>query len=642
MTNKLVAGAWLFLFLAVASLPSLPAAPIHTAASRGNITQIEKLLSDGADVNAPHEVSGLTPWQVARMHGRDEAAELLAKKGADTKREFPKPEDILDRALKSSVKSDGPGFAILVSRDGKVLYERGFGMEDIEAKKPITPDTTFRIGSVTKQFTATAVLLSEEDGKLKVTDTLAKFYAGFPRGDKMTLHQLLTHTSGLYNFTALPGFMKEVTKSKTAEQVIATFRDVFPNFEPGSSHMYCNSGYFLLGDIVEKAQGRSYVALLKERVFDKEGMKSTDAHRPDPGLAHEARGYAPNDKKDGKTGWKPAIDWHMSQAGGAGELYSTVGDLYRWNEAIYHGRVLRPESQKKAFTPLKDYSDAPKKLEAFDGNYAYGWVVAEVRGLKSIWHNGGLDGFTSELRRFPDQNVTVVVLSNSASPIGGFTAAGVAELAARQFLWREMQPQPCFREEALAEGTKLDDYVGTFDFSVLGVMRFRVERGRLQAKLADQRWGDVGPAGKDIFREPDVDANFEFKRDEKGAVSSVTLKQRGAVPSGNRFTEPKEGEMTRDALHELTGKYQLGTQIFEMKLSPRGSFLLGKLGEQSDFAYYPMAEKKDHVFCKAIRVELEFKREKDGRVQTLVLHQNGMAMPFAKVMQEEKAKEQGS
>jgi CubicO group peptidase (beta-lactamase class C family) len=639
MTNKLVAGACVFLCLGTASLP---AAPIHAAASAGNLTRLEELLSGGADVNAPHDVSGLTPWQMARMHGREEAAALLAEKGADTKREFPKPEDLIDRVLKSSLKPDGPGFAILVSRDGKVLYEYGFGMEDIEAKQPITPDTVFRIGSVTKQFTATAVLLSEEDGKLKVTDTVAKYYPGFPRGDKMTLHQLLTHTSGLYNFTALPGFMKEVTKPMTAAQVIASFRDVFPNFEPGSSHMYCNSGYFLLGDIVEKAQGRSYVALLKERVFDKEGMKSTGAHRPDSGLAHEARGYAPKDEKAGKAGWKPAINWHMSQAGGAGELYSTVGDLFRWNEAIYHGSVLRPESQKKAFTPLRDHPDAPKKLETPDGNYAYGWVVAEVRGLKSIWHNGGLNGFTSELRRFPDQNVTVVVLSNSASPIGGFSAASVAELAARQFLWREMKPQPCFREQKLAEGAKLEDYVGTFDFSGLGVMRFRIERGRLQAKLADQRWGDVGPAGKDLFREPDVDANFEFKRDEKSAVSSVTLKQRGTVISGNRFAEPKEGEMTRAALNELTGKYQLASQTFEVKLSPRGSFLLGKLGEQPDFAYYPIAEKKDRVFCKSIRVELEFKREKDGKVQTLVLHQNGIAMPFAKAEQKTKSKEQGS
>lgn len=631
MTNELVAAVCWSCCLVAAS--SLPAAPIHTAASAGDLTKIEKHLTDGIAVDTPHEVSGLTPWQVARMHGREEAAELLAKRGADTKREFAAPEEIMDRILKPAVKPDGPGFAVLVSRDGKVIYERGFGMEDIEAKKPITPDTVFRIGSVTKQFTATAVLLSEEDGKLKVTDTVEKYYPGFPRGEKITLHHLLTHTSGIYNFTALPGFMKQVTKPVTAEQVIASFRDVFPNFPPGTSHMYCNSGYYLLGDVVEKVQGRSYVALLKERVFDKEGMKSTGAHRPDLGVAHEAKGYAPkvDNDNDKDKGWKPALDWHMSQAGGAGELYSTVGDLYRWNEALFNARVLRPESQKKAFTPLKAHPHAPKELGAFDGNYAYGWVVAEVRGLKSLWHNGGLHGFTSELRRFPDQKVTIAVLSNSASPIGGFTAASVAELAARQFLWREMKPQPCFREQALAEGTQLEDYVGTFDFVTLGVMRFRVERGRLQAKLAAQKWGDVGPAGRDVFREADVDATFEFKRDEKGAVSSVTLKQRGMTFSGNRFVEPKEGEMTRAALDELTGKYQLGTQTFEVKLAPHGNFLLAKLGEQPDFGYFPVADAKDRVFCKAIRVELEFKREKDGKIQGLVLHQNGMMMPFAKV-----------
>ncbi|RBP39145.1 CubicO group peptidase (beta-lactamase class C family) [Roseimicrobium gellanilyticum] len=636
MTNKLVASVRLFLCAAIAS--SLHAAPIHTAASAGDLSKIEQILTDGADVNAPHEVSGLTPWQIARMHGREEAAELLAKKGADTNREFPKPGEIVDRALKNAVKEDSPGFAVLVARDGKVVYERGFGMEDIEAKKSITPETAFRIGSVTKQFTAAAILLSEEDGKLKVTDTIDKYYPGFPRGDKITLHHLLTHTSGIYNFTALPGFMKQATEPVTPAQVIASFRDVSPNFAPGASHMYCNSGYYLLGDIVEKVQGRSYVALLKDRVFDKEGMKTTGAHRPGLGLAHEAKGYAPKEEKDKNAGWKLALNWHMSQAGGAGELYSTVGDLYRWNEAVFNGRVLSAESQKKALTPLKEQADAPKKTDAFDGNYAYGWVVAEVRGLKSIWHNGGLNGFTSELRRFPDQKVTVVVFSNSASPIGGFSAAGVAELAARQFLWREMKPQPSFREQELAEGTKLEDYVGTFDFSGLGVMRFRVERGRLQAKLADQKWGDVGPADRDVFREPSVDANFAFKRDEKGAVTSVTLKQRGTVLSGNRFAEPQEGEMTRAALDELTGKYQLGIQTFEVKLSPRGSYLLARLGEQPDFAYYPVAEKKDRVFCKAIRVELEFKREKDGKIQGLVLHQGGMMMPFARVEQQASLK----
>ena len=625
MSVKTILGV---LSLLAASTSCLDAAPIHNAAGVGDLTTLEKLLDAGAAVDMPHEVSGLTPWQVARMHGREEAAELLAKSGADTKPEFPTPEAILDRILKNAVKPDGPGFAVLVSRDGKMVYERGYGAEDLKAKKLITPDTKFRIGSVTKQFTASAVLLSEEDGKLKVTDTLEKYYPDFPRGAKITLHHLLTHTSGIYNFTALPGFMKQVTKRVSPAQVIASFRDVPPTFGPGSSHLYCNSGYFLAGEIVHQVQGKPYVDLLKERVFDKEGMKSTGAHRPGLGLAHEAKGYASVGKEQG-GGWKPAVDWHMSQAGGAGELYSTVGDLFRWNEAVFHGRVLKPESLKKAHTPLKTYPDAPKD-DTFDGNYAYGWVVAEVRGLKSMWHNGGLNGFTSELRRFPDQKVTIVVLSNSSSPIGGFSTAGVAELAVRQFLWREMKPQPCFREQALAEGTKLEDYVGTFDFSGLGVMRFRIERGKLQARLADQKWGDVAPAARDTFREPSVDATFEFQRDEKGTVSAVTLKQRGTKLSGKRFIEPKEGEATREQLGQLAGHYKLGLVDFIIKINPRASNLLGMLGEQPEFAYFPVEGKPDRFFCKAIRVELEFKRGKDGKVKEFILHQNGLMLAAQK------------
>ncbi|MEZ0277014.1 MAG: DUF3471 domain-containing protein, partial [Roseimicrobium sp.] len=321
---------------------------------------------------------------------------------------------------------------------------------------------------------------------------------------------------------------------------------------------------------------------------------------------------------------------HMSQAGGAGELYSTVGDLFRWDEAVYNGRVLKPESLKKAHTPLKDYPDAPKG-DSSDTNYAYGWVVAEVRGLKSIWHNGGLDGFTSELRRFPDQKVSIVILSNSASPIGGFTTASIAELAARQFLWREMKPQLCFHEQSLAEGTKLEDYLGTFDFSGLGVMRFRIERGKLQAKLADQKWGDIAPSARDTFSEPAMDATFEFQRNEKGAVSAVTLKQRGSKLKGSRFPEPKEGGATREQLGELAGDYKLGLMDFVIKVNPRAANLLGKLGEQPEFAYFPVEGKPDRFFCKAVRVELEFKRGEDGKVKEFILHQNGMMLAAQKV-----------
>ena len=604
------------------AVSSMRAAPIHTAASTGDLSSLERMIASGMPVDLPHEVSELTPWQAATMHGRKEAAELLAKAGADTKREIPPGEVTMDRILKASVKQDGPGFAVLVSRDGKILYERAFGLANLENKMPNTTETVFRIGSVTKQFVAAAVLLSEEDGKLKVSDTLKTFYPDFPRADKITLHHLLTHTSGIHSFTAMPDFMKQVGKPITQEQLVATFAKAPPDFAPGESHLYCNSGYVLLAEIERKAQGKAYYDLLKERVFAKEGMDTTGPHRPDLGLAKEAKGYTA--KKGADKGWMPALDWHMSQAGGAGELYSTVGDLYRWNEALFNGRVLKAESVKKAHTPIRDWPNPPKDDSGDD--YAYGWVVGEMRGLKSIWHNGSVDGFSSELRRYPDQKLTVVVLCNTRSPIGALTTSGVADIATRQFLWREMEPQPCFREQPLAQGTKLEDYVGTFDLGGLGVMRFRIERGRLQAKLADQKWGEIAPSAKDAFREHSVDADFMFQRDDKGAVSAVTLKQHGAKLSGKRYQEAKEGKAAPGLLDAFSGTYTLGMQKFVLRLSPRGSSILGKLGEQSEFAYFPVEGNANRLFCKAVRVELEFKRDGDGKVTGFILHQNGLML----------------
>ncbi len=607
--------------LSLCPVSTLEAAPIHTAASAGDLDALASLLAAGVAVDLPHEVSGFTPWQMASVYGRTESAALLAKAGADVKKTFPTPEEVIDRALKNAVKPDGPGFVLLVARDGKILCERAAGLADVKGKRPLTQDTVFRIGSVTKQFVSAAILLSGEEGKLKTSDALEKFFPGFPRGEKITLHHLLTHTSGIHSYTGLPGFLCQVTKPTTPAEVIASFRDVPPDFAPGASHRYCNSGYFLLGEVVRQVQGRPYDDFLRERVFTKEGMTRTGAHRPGLNLPDEASGWSRGD--DGK-GWKPALDWHMSQAGGAGELYSTAGDLFRWNEALFHGRVLKPETLKEAHTPLKARADAPK--DGKGASYAYGWVVDQVRGLPTVWHNGGLDGFTSELRRFPDQNFTIVVLSNSDDPIGGFTVSTLADLVARQYLWREIKPQPSFRAQPLAAGTKLEDYPGTFDFSGLGVMRFRVEKGKLQARLAAQAWGSVTPAEKDQFVDPSVDARFIFQRDGQGKVKSVTLKQRGIELHGARFDEPTEGKATPAQVEEMAGVYKLGTADFIMRLSPRGPFLLGKLGAQPEFAYYPVEARPDRFFCKAIRVEIEFKRGPDGKVNEFILHQGGLSL----------------
>ena len=311
-----------------------------------------------------------------------------------------------------------------------------------QAKKPITPETIFRIGSITKQFTATAILLCEEDGKLGTKDTLEKFFPGFPRGEKIMLHHLLTHTSGIKSYTELPDFMSHVTEPRTPEQMIARFRDAPPDFEPGTDWSYCNSGYFLLGEIAGRAAGRPYAELLRDRVFTPSGMAHTGVHRPGLNLPDEAQGY-----ERGGARWKPAVNWHMSQAGGAGEIYSTVGDLFRWNEAIFNGRALQPASLAKAHTPVN--VEGSSVMGGMGKSYGYGWLVGEKRGLKTIGHNGGLNGFSSEIQRYPDQKVTIVALANTVTPTGVMNPDAALNIAARMFLWEQMKPQPCVRETPL-------------------------------------------------------------------------------------------------------------------------------------------------------------------------------------------------
>jgi CubicO group peptidase (beta-lactamase class C family) len=596
---------------------------LHEAARTGDLTALERLLSTGGDPNAREQSLDLTPWQVASIHGRAEAAALLEKHGARRDAAFPEPGEALHRTLAARVGGEGPGFAVLVAKEGKVLFERGYGLARLRPKTPVSPSTVFRIGSVTKQFTAAAALLLEQDGRLQLSDTVAKHLPGYPGGEGITLFHLLTHTSGIYNYTSLPSFMNRVTKAASPGEVVGRFRNLAPDFAPGKGFAYCNSGYFLMGEIVRSVSGEAYEDLLRSRVFQRERMLSTGAHRPELALFDEARGYVFQNHR-----WVPAVNWHMSQAGGAGEFYSTVGDLYRWNEALFHDRVLGPAALAKAHTaPEAGPAGGANGLE---GKYACGWVVDQMRGLKMIWHSGGLHGFSSELRRFPDQELTVVVLGNTMEGVGGLTSRGIAEIASRQYLWREMSGQPCFREFPLSEGVALRDYAGTYDLGSLGVLRSRVHEGRLQLRLATQPWGGVRASGRDEFRNEAVEATFSFVRDEKGKVNSVRLQQHGAALPGPRFQEPAEGKATIEELAGLAGSYEMPFGEISFRVDGKRRVLRGRVGMQPEFSYHPVKDEPDAFFCKEVRVRILFVRAEGAEVTGLILQQGPAMLPARK------------
>ncbi|HEY1663879.1 MAG TPA: serine hydrolase [Verrucomicrobiae bacterium] len=309
-----------------------------------------------------------------------------------------------DALLNGLIKTNDPGMAVLVAQDGKILFEKGFGMADVEHDVPVTPQTIFRIGSITKQFTAAAILKLQEEGKLGVNDKLSKYIPDFPRGDEVTLRELLNHTSGIHDYVPEPDHWSDLTKPTTTEAIIEMIKKYPYDFDPGTKWSYDNSGYVLLGYIVEKVSGQSYGGFLRENFFQPLGMTNTGVYHAQPGLSHEALGYSL-----GTNGFERVPDDLC--ATGDGALYSTVKDLYRWNEGIFNGRVLDAASLKAAFTPVK------KKVSQLNSGhgYGFGWFVGRDRGLREISHGGGIPGFTSMLLRLPDAQFTVVVLGNTGA-----------------------------------------------------------------------------------------------------------------------------------------------------------------------------------------------------------------------------------
>jgi len=316
------------------------------------------------------------------------------------------PSEKADALLTGLIQSNDPGFAVLVAQDGKIIFEKGYGLADREHDVPVIPQTIFRIASITKQFTASAILKLQEEGKLSVDDKLSKYIPDFPRGAEVTLRQLLTHTSGIHDYNPEPDHLSDVAKPTTTEVQIELIKrqQLLYDFDPGTKWRYDNSGYELLGYIVEKVSGQSFGDFLRENFFQPLGMTNSGVYREHLDLPHEARGYSL-----GTNGFEPPFYIDPSWSGGDGALYSTVEDLYRWNEGIFNGQVLGAASFQAAFTPIPTNAN---QLNSGNG-YGFGWFVRSYRGLREISHSGEVPGFTSMMVRLPGEKFTVVVLANA-------------------------------------------------------------------------------------------------------------------------------------------------------------------------------------------------------------------------------------
>ncbi len=584
---------------------------IEVVLAGGDTEIIQKLLDDGVDVNAQNK-AGLTAFHTARLFGETEVAQYLAAHGANTNIPIPSPDKLVDALFTRAISNNGPGAAVLVAQNGRVLFEKGYGLADIAHGVAFTPETKSRIGSITKQFTASAILKLQEEGKLSVNDKLSKYFPDFPRGDEVTLRHLLTHTSGIHSYTSKPGFMATVATPVEPDDLIKSFQNDPYDFNPGKTWLYDNSGYFLLGRIVEKVSGQTYGDFLRANFFEPLGMNHTGVHRSGVPLEHEALGY-----EFSGAAFTNALNWDMSRAGGAGALYSTVEDLFHWNEGVFGGKLLKQASLKAAWTPVKTEDN---KDDHSGSGYGFGWFVSELRGAQEISHGGGLNGFSSFIMRLPRENFTVAILANALPGAPGAEPATLAHLVTQFYLGEKLDPRPIHKIDPDVSPAAFDGLVGRYDYGI-GILTVTKEGRHLYAQLGGQPRYEIFPKSDTEFFWKVVDAQATFVKDKNGKAIKVVHHQGGQVINAPRLADLKEAKVDSASYDALVGKYDYGQGKAILTVTREGDHLFGQLTDQPKFEIFPKSPTE--FFWKVVDAQVEFVKNDAGKVTKAIHHQGG-------------------
>ena len=308
--------------------------------------------------------------------------------------------DALDSKLAQTFGGSRPGAACLVARGDDVLLRKGYGLANVELSVPVEPETVFRIGSLTKQFTAVGILLLQEQGKLSLEDVLSRYLPGYPEGDQITLSHLLSHTSGVKSFTELESFGSQMTRDLSPDALIDLFKNEPLNFSPGEELSYSNSGYVLLGRIIEIVSSKPYAQFLQEAIFDPLGMNRTLYENPGEIVEKRAAGYESDNGRISNSGYIS-----MTQAYAAGGLLSRVDDLMVWNRALTNNALISKES----------FASAKQTFTLRDGrasSHGFGWRVSDYKGHQLAEHSGGIPGFTCHMLRSETDDVVIALLTN--------------------------------------------------------------------------------------------------------------------------------------------------------------------------------------------------------------------------------------
>ena len=400
--------------------------------------------------------------------------------------------------------------SILVAKDDEILLDKGYGFADFNQNTTNKSQTRFAVGSVTKQFVSMAVMQLYEKGLIDIEDKVSKYLPDFPAGDSITIHNLLTHTSGLVNFTNLPEFYLLDLENTDPMTVVDLIKDLPLEFQPGEKYSYCNTNYLLLGIIVEKVSGIPYEEYLQKNIFEPLNMKNTGILFGKNNEIYDATAY---------TGYLEVIPVNdeilLRNAYGAGNIYSTVEDLYRWDRALETEQLVKKETLDKMFTGYAAISET--------GYYGYGWIITDTGLGRMIWHDGATLGFTANIARFVDEDLTIIVLTNNQ----GYNTVELINNIVKIVYNIDYEMPEHIEEIEITDPTIYDKYVGEYSLAPGMIITITRDDNGIYAQLTGQEKFEIFPKSEKEYFYKIVDAQITFIENDKGEITGLVLHQLG-------------------------------------------------------------------------------------------------------------------
>lgn len=520
------------------------------------------------------------------------------------------PDAAFDKLIGNQYKSGEPGAVVLVAEKGRVVYRKAFGMADLELGIAMKPEMVFEIGSMTKQMTAVAVLMLIEEGKLSLQDEITKYIPDYPvQGHKITIHHLLTHTSGIRSYTSMQDWQPLWRKDLTPSEMIDVFKNQPMDFAPGEQYLYNNSAYFMLGYIIEKASGLSYAQFLKERIFEPLKMNNSYYGSHEQIIPLRASGYQK------KEDFVNAEYLSLTQPYAAGSVMSCVDDLLTWQMAIRDNKLVKKETIQLAFTDYRLNDGKPI-------HYGYGWVLNEINDSPTIEHSGGIFGYTTNGIWLPEEDVYVVMLTNRDD-------FGPSDISTRLAAMAINKPYPSAESSVKLNEALLRSLEGVFEFEDGSVRKFFVEDGQLMSQKQGSAKFRLIPLSENLFAYENSFSTVEFSTTagKRKAVFKNRIDAFTGELTNKKIAENAEISLSPEQMKPFVGVYEVQPG-FSLTFTLEDGHLMTQATGQEKFEVFPSSE--NTFFLKVVDARIEFQRNSEGVVDALMLYQGGAEIKAVK------------